>query len=59
MEFLGGLINKKCEGKQWDKFKAFKDGPGFLHMFFADDLLLFAKANDKNSTQPSIMFWKS
>ena len=34
----------------WDKVKASKDGSGFSQMFFADDLLLFAKANDKNST---------
>ena len=35
----------------WDKVKASKDGPGFLQMFFADDLLLFAKENDKNSAK--------
>ena len=48
MEFLGALINMKCTDRQWDKVKALKNGPGFSHMFFADDLLLFAKANTQN-----------
>jgi hypothetical protein len=30
------------------KVKASCGGPGFSHVFFADDLLLFAKANNKN-----------
>ena len=29
--------------------KASQSGPGFSYIFFADDLLLFAKANAKNS----------
>ena len=48
MEFLGALINKKCVDREWDKVKALKNGPRFSHMFFADDLLLFAKANTQN-----------
>lgn len=44
MEFLNSLINKKCEDGDWCKVKASRNGSGFSHMFFADDLLLFAKA---------------
>ena len=29
--------------------KGSQSGPGFSHIFFADDLLLFAKANARNS----------
>ena len=48
MELLSSLINKKCEDGDWDKVKASRNGPGFSHMYFADDLLLFAKANQGN-----------
>ena len=49
MEFLGAQITKMCEEKRWDKIKASKNGPSFSYVFFADDLMLFAKANAKNS----------
>jgi hypothetical protein len=48
MEFLGALIDSKCALGDWTKVKASRGGPGFSHVFFADDLLLFAKANDRN-----------
>ena len=48
MEFLNSLINKKCEEGKWVKVKASRGGPGFSHSFFADDLLLYAKANRGN-----------
>ena len=48
MELSSSLINKKCEDGDSNKVKASRNGPGFSHMFFADDLLLFAKSNHKN-----------
>ena len=48
MEFISSLINKKCEEGKWIKVKASRGGPGFSHSFFADDLLLYAKADRGN-----------
>ena len=48
MEMLGYLITEKCEAKLWDPVKASRNGPAFSHLFFADDLVLFAKADLKN-----------
>ena len=43
MDFLGQLIEKKCNAKLWQPVKASQSGPTFSHLFFADELLLFAK----------------
>ena len=48
MEFLGAQITSMCEDKRWDKVKASRSGSSFSHVFFADDLMLFPKANSKN-----------
>ncbi len=48
IEYLGWLIEQKCDDGEWTKVKASRGGPGFSHVFFVDDLLLFAKANTKN-----------
>nr|XP_023916835.1 uncharacterized protein LOC112028379 [Quercus suber] len=48
MEVLGALITQKCEAKLWDPVRVASGGIAFLHPFFTDDLVLFAKADQKN-----------
>uniref|UniRef100_A0A2N9I899 Reverse transcriptase domain-containing protein n=1 Tax=Fagus sylvatica TaxID=28930 RepID=A0A2N9I899_FAGSY len=48
MELLGFLIHEKCEANLWNPLKVARGGPAFSHLFFADDLVLFAKADRKN-----------
>ena len=48
MEFLGAQITSMFEDKRWDKVRASRSGLSFSHVFFADNLMLFAKANYKN-----------
>ena len=48
MEVLGKIVEEKCASKVWNPVKASNSGPAFSHLFFADDLLLFAKANTMN-----------
>jgi len=48
MEILGAFISEKCDAKLWDVVKASQGGIAFSHLFFAYDLVLFAKANQKN-----------
>lgn len=48
MEVLGALIEDKCRERLWNPIKASQNGPAFSHLFFADDLMLFAKADQKN-----------
>lgn len=47
MEVLGALITEKCEAKLWDPVKVAPRGIAFSHLFFTDDLVLFAKADKK------------
>jgi len=42
MKYLGQLIEKECIKKRWIPMKAFKENIGISHMFFVDDLMLFA-----------------
>ena len=48
MDYLGQLIQEKCATKAWSPVKASRSGPAFSHLFFADDLVLFARANPEN-----------
>ncbi|KAL0017636.1 hypothetical protein SO802_004705 [Lithocarpus litseifolius] len=47
MEFLGHLIEQKCVDGKWIPFKASRENVGISHLFFADDLILFAKVEEK------------
>lgn len=47
MEFLGHLIEKKCSEGSWCPLKASRGNVGISHLFFIDDLILFAKVNNK------------
>ena len=48
MEVLGALIINKCQTNLWNPIPASKGGIFFSHLIFADDLVLFAKADYKN-----------
>ena len=48
MKVLGALIEDKCKEKLWNLVKSSQSGPAFSHLFFANDLMLFAKADWKN-----------
>jgi len=48
MEYLGQLIEGKCNARLWQPVKASRSGPTFSHLFFVDDLVLFAKADGTN-----------
>ena len=48
MEVLGHLIEEKCGECSWNPTKSSKSGATFSHLFFTDDLVLFAKADYVN-----------
>ncbi|KAL0012521.1 hypothetical protein SO802_007629 [Lithocarpus litseifolius] len=48
MEVLGHLIEDKCSKKRWVPVKSSQSGMAFSHLFFTDDLVLFAKADHVN-----------
>ena len=50
MEVLGFLISRRCEENLWDPIQVSRGGQAFSHLFFADDLVLFAKADLWNCT---------
>lgn len=47
MEFLRFLIEKKCSEGSWCPLKASRGNVGISHLFFTDDLLLFAKVSNE------------
>ena len=48
MEYLGQLIEEKCDQKLWCPVKTSQGGIAFSHLMFADDIVLFAKADQIN-----------
>uniref|UniRef100_A0A2N9F2I1 Reverse transcriptase domain-containing protein n=1 Tax=Fagus sylvatica TaxID=28930 RepID=A0A2N9F2I1_FAGSY len=48
MEYLACLIHDEVVQGNWTGVNPSRDGPSFTHLFFADDLILFAKATKKN-----------
>ena len=48
MEVLRALISEKCEAKLWNPKMASQGGITISHLFSADDLVLFVKADHKN-----------
>ena len=50
MEVLGFLISRRCEENLWHPVRASRGGQTFSHLFFADDLVLFAKVDLRNCT---------
>ena len=47
MEYLGFLIEKKYSNGSWCSLKASRGNIKISHLFFADDLILFAKATNE------------
>ncbi|OMO53258.1 reverse transcriptase [Corchorus capsularis] len=48
IEYLSIMINDKLEAREWTSFKTFRNGHLLTHLFFADDLILFAKTTPQN-----------
>ena len=49
MEYLVYLIEQKCVNGEWTPLKASKGNLGFTHLLFADDIILFSKADVRGS----------
>ncbi|MCH87793.1 ribonuclease H, partial [Trifolium medium] len=47
MDKLSHLIAKEVDNKDWMAMRAGRNGPHISHLMFADDLLLFGKATEK------------
>lgn len=47
IEYLGHLTERKCAKGTWVPLKASQGNVGISHLFFADDLILFAKVNSE------------
>ena len=45
MEYLGHLIEQKCVNGGWTPLNTLKNNIGFSHLLFADDIILFSKAD--------------
>lgn len=49
MEYLEQFIEKECIRKRWNLMKASRKNIGISHLFFTNDLMLFAKVSKKGS----------
>lgn len=49
MEMLSFFVQDKCTNNLWDPLKLACGGPAFSYLCYADDLVLFAKPDLKNS----------
>jgi hypothetical protein len=47
MDKLSHLIAKEVDNREWIAMRAGREGPHVSHLMFADDLLLFGKATEK------------
>lgn len=47
MEILGNMIQKSAAAGQWKGLKFTREGPMVSHTFFADDLILFGEATER------------
>ena len=50
MDLLSQLIEDQCGSKRWTPMKSARGGLAFSHLFFVDDLVFFAKADQANCT---------
>lgn len=50
METLSFFIEDKCFSHLWDPIKVSRNGLVFSHLMFADDVVVFAKTDLKNSS---------
>ena len=48
MEYLAWLIHKDVITGNWHGFKSSRNGATFTHLFFANDLILFAKVSKES-----------
>ncbi|KAG8389994.1 hypothetical protein BUALT_Bualt01G0037200 [Buddleja alternifolia] len=55
MERLFYLIEEEVRCKSWDPVSFSRNGPSLSHLFFADDIILTAKANDKTALTSSTL----
>ena len=57
MEYLGHLIEQKCTEGVWKALKASRENVGISHLFFVDDLILFAKIDEEACEVISEVLW--